>query len=64
MDHINTVLKRNPDDIILGKVRSDGGEAFADLVGFIGLPAESAWTWKDLGTQTFCLWADNLSSKE
>jgi len=37
MDHINAVLKRNADDLILSEICSDGGEALANLVGFVGL---------------------------
>lgn len=37
MDHIYTMLKSNADDVVLGKVGCDGGEAFANLVRLVGL---------------------------
>jgi type IV secretory pathway ATPase VirB11/archaellum biosynthesis ATPase len=37
MDHVNAMFKRNPNYIILGEVRADGGEPFAYLICFIGL---------------------------
>jgi hypothetical protein len=37
MDHVHSVFKSNPDDVVLREVGSDGSQAFADLVGFIGL---------------------------
>jgi hypothetical protein len=38
VDHIHTVLERDADDVVLGKVSGDGGEALTNLIGFIGLP--------------------------
>lgn len=37
VDHVNTVLKRDTNDIILRKVSSNRCQALADLVCFIGL---------------------------
>lgn len=37
MDHVHAVLKRDPNDVLLGEVRADRSEAFADLVSLIGL---------------------------
>jgi len=37
MDHIYAMLKRDPDDIVLGEVGADGGEALAHLIRLIGL---------------------------
>jgi len=39
MDHIDPMLERNSDDIILCEVGSDGSEAFANLVCLVGLAA-------------------------
>jgi hypothetical protein len=37
VDHVNSVFKRGPDNVILREVGSDWGEALADLVRLIGL---------------------------
>lgn len=40
MDHIHAMLEGNPDNIILRQICSDGREALANLVRFIGLERE------------------------
>lgn len=37
MNHINTMLEGNSDDIILCKISSNWGHALANLIRFIGL---------------------------
>lgn len=37
MDHVNTMLKRDADDVVLGKICADRRETLSDLIGFIGL---------------------------
>ena len=37
VDHIDAVLKSDSDNFVLGKVRRDGGEAFANLVRLVCL---------------------------
>lgn len=44
VDHIDAVLKGDPDDIILGEVCTDWSKAFAYLISLVGL------AWKDVST--------------
>ena len=37
VDHVDSVLEGDADDVVLGEVRSDGGETLADLVGLVSL---------------------------
>lgn len=37
MNHVDSVLESDPDDVVLSEVGSDRGEALSNLVGFIGL---------------------------
>ena len=37
VDHVHSMFKCDPDDVVLCEVRRHGGEAFSDLVRFIGL---------------------------
>lgn len=37
MDHINTVLQGNPNDVVLRKIGADWGKALANLVRLICL---------------------------
>jgi hypothetical protein len=37
MDHVNSMLEGNADDVFLSKVCTDWGKAFPDLIRFIGL---------------------------
>lgn len=37
MNHIDTVLEGDPDDIVLREIRTNGSQTFANLVRFIGL---------------------------
>jgi hypothetical protein len=37
VDHVDIVLERDADDIVLGEVGRDGWETFADLVRLVGL---------------------------
>ena len=37
MNHINTVLKGDANDIVLREVRADRRKTLSDLVGFVGL---------------------------
>jgi hypothetical protein len=41
MDHIDAVLKSDSDNFVLSEVRCDGSEAFANLIGFIGLVGQN-----------------------
>lgn len=43
MDHVNTVLKRNPDNVVLSEVGSHWCESLADLVRLVrlGVPLAS-----------------------
>lgn len=37
MDHIDTVLEGDPDDIVLGEVSTNRSETFSNLICLIGL---------------------------
>ena len=37
MDHVDTVLQGNPNNVILGKVCSYRSKTLADLIGFVRL---------------------------
>jgi hypothetical protein len=37
MDHVDAMFEGNPDDIVLGQIRADGGEPLAYLISFVGL---------------------------
>jgi hypothetical protein len=37
VNHVNTMLEGNPDDVVLSEISGDGRHAFADLVSLIGL---------------------------
>ena len=41
MDHVDTMLQRNTNDIILSQIRSDRCHALSDHVGFVGLRGET-----------------------
>lgn len=37
VNHVDSVLESDPDDVVLSEVSSNGGESLSNLVGFIGL---------------------------
>lgn len=37
VDHVNAVFEGNVDNVVLGKICTNGGEAFANLISFVGL---------------------------
>ena len=37
VDHVNTMLKRDPNDIILSEIGTNWGEALSDLISLISL---------------------------
>ena len=37
MDHVDAVLKGDPDDIVLREIRTNGSQTFPNLIRFIGL---------------------------
>lgn len=37
MNHVDSVLERDPDDVVLSEVGSDGSETLSNLVGLVGL---------------------------
>ena len=37
MDHVNAMFEGNVDNVFLGKICTDGGEALANLISFVGL---------------------------
>ncbi len=41
MDHIDSMLKGNPDDIVLGEISTNRCHAFADLIRFVCLQMTS-----------------------
>ena len=65
MNHINTVLKGDANDIVLREVRADRRKTLSDLVGLIGLYiARQPDICAARMGRTFCLWADSRSSYE
>jgi hypothetical protein len=42
VNHIDAMLKCNPDNVILGEISADGGQALANLISFIGLETSSS----------------------
>jgi hypothetical protein len=42
VNHVDAMLQRDPDDILLAQVSADGSESFTDLIGLVGLLSMSA----------------------
>jgi hypothetical protein len=37
VNHINAMLERDPDDVVLRKIRGDGRQALSDAISFVRL---------------------------
>lgn len=37
VDHVNAMLERDPDDVVLGEISSDGCQPVSDAISFVRL---------------------------